>query len=90
MCGVHCRGYLPHVKVENATYFVTFRMADSLPKEVYERLLMIRSESEMRAQTAPDEGQRCERWTGLSVSFSVGSNSSWMLPSSESAPSVMI
>jgi type I restriction enzyme R subunit/putative DNA methylase len=32
--GIHNRGYLPHVKVENASYFVTFRLADSLPKEV--------------------------------------------------------
>jgi REP element-mobilizing transposase RayT len=32
--GVHSRGYLPHVKREGADYFVTFRLADSLPKEV--------------------------------------------------------
>jgi REP element-mobilizing transposase RayT len=38
--GIHFRGYLPHVKREGADYFVTFRLADSLPKEVllrYER-----------------------------------------------------
>jgi REP element-mobilizing transposase RayT len=32
--GVHSRGYLPHVKREGAAYFVTFRLADSLPKEI--------------------------------------------------------
>jgi hypothetical protein len=32
--GIHSRGYLPHVKHEGASYFVTFRLADSLPKEV--------------------------------------------------------
>ncbi len=32
--GIHTRGYLPHVKREGASYFVTFRLADSLPKEV--------------------------------------------------------
>src|SRR5258705_12663814 len=32
--GTHSRGYLPHVKREGARYFVTFRLADSLPKEV--------------------------------------------------------
>ena len=32
--GVHSRGYLPHVKREGADYFVTFRLADSLPKDV--------------------------------------------------------
>ena len=32
--GVHSRGYLPHVKHEGASYFVTFRLADALPGEV--------------------------------------------------------
>jgi REP element-mobilizing transposase RayT len=32
--GIHSRGYLPHVKHEGASYFVTFRLADSLPREV--------------------------------------------------------
>ena len=32
--GIHSRGYLPHVKREGASYFVTFRLADSLPKDV--------------------------------------------------------
>jgi REP element-mobilizing transposase RayT len=32
--GIHTRGFLPHVKREGARYFVTFRLADSLPKEV--------------------------------------------------------
>jgi REP element-mobilizing transposase RayT len=31
--GLHSRGYLPHIKREGAIYFVTFRLADSLPKE---------------------------------------------------------
>src|SRR5690606_25144737 len=29
--GVHSRGYLPHLKAEGGIYFVTFRLADSLP-----------------------------------------------------------
>jgi hypothetical protein len=32
--GIHSRGYLPHVKREGASYFITFRLADSFPKEV--------------------------------------------------------
>jgi hypothetical protein len=32
--GIHTRGYLPHVKRGGASYFVTFRLADSLSKEV--------------------------------------------------------
>src|SRR2546426_4019782 len=43
--GVHSRGYLPHVKREGAEYFVTFRLADSLPKEV-----LLRYESERGEQ----------------------------------------
>jgi REP element-mobilizing transposase RayT len=39
--GVHSRGYLPHVKREGAEYFVTFRLADSLPTE-----LLLRYEGE--------------------------------------------
>ena len=31
--GIHSRGYLPHVKREGASYFVTFRLDDSLPKD---------------------------------------------------------
>src|SRR5260370_18327327 len=34
----HSRGYLPHWEVEGATYFVTYRLHDSLPREVVERL----------------------------------------------------
>jgi REP element-mobilizing transposase RayT len=32
--GVHSRGYLPHVRREGASHFVTIRLADALPKEV--------------------------------------------------------
>jgi len=32
--GIHTRGYLPHVKREGASYFVTFRLADSIPRAV--------------------------------------------------------
>src|SRR5881227_1051836 len=35
--GIHSRGYLPHVKREGASYFVTFRLTDSLPREVLMR-----------------------------------------------------
>jgi len=32
--GLRSRGYLPHLTVEGGTYFVTFRLADSLPREI--------------------------------------------------------
>lgn len=36
--GDHDRGYLPHWKAEDATYFVTFRLVGTLPKVVLDRL----------------------------------------------------
>ena len=41
-------GYLPHVKREGASYFVTFRLADYLPQEV---LLKFERESAERLRT---------------------------------------
>ena len=43
--GIHTRGYLPHVKREGARYFVTFRLADSLPKDVLLKIQAERAES---------------------------------------------
>ena len=37
------RGYLPHLETQEATYFVTFRLADSLPKELVLQLLKERN-----------------------------------------------
>ena len=45
--GVHTRGYLPHLKREGASYFVTFRLSDSLPSEV---LLKFQGERAERLQ----------------------------------------
>jgi REP element-mobilizing transposase RayT len=41
--GFHSRGVLPHLKREGGTYFVTFRQAGTLPKEV---LLQFKQERE--------------------------------------------
>jgi hypothetical protein len=46
---IHDRGHLPHWEKDSATYFVTFRLADSLPQSVLER---IESERQSIAQTA--------------------------------------
>jgi REP element-mobilizing transposase RayT len=37
IAGFHSRGVLPHLKKEGGTYFVTFRQAGTLPKEVVVR-----------------------------------------------------
>lgn len=36
--GYHSRGYLPHIKISGAVYFVTFRLADSLPQQTVLKL----------------------------------------------------
>jgi len=55
--GVHTRGYLPHVKREGASYFVTFRLADSLPQDVLRKFQAERAERlrQFHAQKAPAE-----------------------------------
>ena len=58
--GIHSRGYLPHVKIAGATYFVTFRLADSLPQAVLARF------AEQRDQLAAHTGsQSSERLAAL-------------------------
>jgi REP element-mobilizing transposase RayT len=66
LSGIHTRGYLPHVKREGSSYFVTFRLADSLPKEL---LLKIQSERAERLQRlpalTPGDTKSDNRTTGL-------------------------
>jgi putative transposase len=47
--GFHARGVLPHLKREGGTYFVTFRLAGTLPGEV---LLRLKQEREAILQQA--------------------------------------
>ena len=35
---IRSRGYLPHLEAEQPTYFVTFRLADSLPRDLLAQL----------------------------------------------------
>jgi REP element-mobilizing transposase RayT len=49
---IRSRGYLPHLETQNPIYFVTFRLADSLPRE-----LLVQLREERRAiQTAARAG----------------------------------
>ena len=52
--GIHTRGYLPHVKREGARYFVTFRLADSLPKDVLLKYQAERAQRLRHFQTRTD------------------------------------
>ena len=51
---IHDRGRLPHWEKDSATYFITFRLADSLPKSVLDR---IESERRVIVKTAAQEGR---------------------------------
>jgi len=61
LSGWHDRGYLPHLKAEGGTYFVTFRLADSLPKEVLERYLLEREDIVKTAEVMGRELSRQEK-----------------------------
>lgn len=50
LSGWHERGYLPHLKAEGRTYFVTFRLADTLPRHVLESYRFERDDIVKRAQ----------------------------------------
>jgi REP element-mobilizing transposase RayT len=54
--GIHSRGYLPHVKREGASYFVTFRLADALPREVLLKFERERAERLRLLQDAERQG----------------------------------
>lgn len=56
--GYHHRGYLPHLKVTGAAYFVTFRLADSLPRAVLLGLREQRDDLLRRAVAGSTEGFR--------------------------------
>lgn len=51
LTGFHSRGNLPHIKVEGATYWVTFRLHDSLPQKVLRKLAEEKKEWEIEQQT---------------------------------------
>ncbi len=52
VAGLHSRGKLPHLKREGASYFVTFRLADSLPQAVIAQLKREREAILQKALTA--------------------------------------
>ncbi|MEW5830557.1 MAG: hypothetical protein AB1846_16830 [Chloroflexota bacterium] len=49
------RRNLPHIQPEGATLFITFRLANSLPKEVVERLLAEKEQAEKKISQITDK-----------------------------------
>jgi S-adenosylmethionine decarboxylase proenzyme len=62
---IHERGYLPHWEMENGIYFVTFRLADSLPKNVLDQVRDEREQYEkaltnLERELKPEEKRKME------------------------------
>jgi REP element-mobilizing transposase RayT len=76
--GYHSRGYLPHLKVNGATYFVTFRLADSLPREVLERLEAWRADQLRRTNASERVQLETEFSLKLDAYLDVGSGECWL------------
>ena len=62
--GWHSRHYLPHFDSQDVTQFVTFRLADSLPKEALRRLESARHPESLRHQLLDDGYGACWLQTG--------------------------
>ena len=59
------RGRLPHWEKESATYFITFRLADSLPKSVLdenesEREAIVKTANQLHRPLSPDERRKIQ------------------------------
>lgn len=57
----HYRRRLPHIQPEGATFFVTFRLAGSLPAEVVEKLMQDRERIDRELEKIKDARERAER-----------------------------
>jgi REP element-mobilizing transposase RayT len=60
------RGRLPHWEMDGATYFVTFRLADSLPAHVLERIeserkSILLTANQLHRNLSPDERKKLQR-----------------------------
>jgi menaquinone-specific isochorismate synthase len=60
------RGHLPHWEKESAIYFITFRLADSLPKSVLDRIAsereaILKTANQMHRDLSQDERRKIQR-----------------------------
>lgn len=77
--GFHERGYLPHQKQAGATYFVTFRLADSLPRAALERLAAeLRESNASSGVMATADGIERERRRRIEAMLDDGGGACWL------------
>ncbi len=55
------RGYLPHWEADDAIYFITYRLADSLPQAVVNRIREQYRADRARGMTGPMASRRLSR-----------------------------
>ena len=58
---VRSRGYLPHWEADDAIYFITYRLADSVPQSVLTRLRQQYRVDQARGMTGPMASRRLSR-----------------------------
>ncbi len=68
---IRSRGYLPHLEMEDGTYFVTFRLADSLPEHVLQDMLHKKEQALAKAEKSTHGLTRKER-KQISAEFTQG------------------
>jgi REP element-mobilizing transposase RayT len=66
------RGRLPHWEKDSATYFITFRLADSLPQSVlrqieFEKQNMVRTANRQERELSPDEYRQLARLSSVRI-----------------------
>ena len=83
--GLHSRGVLPHLKREGASYFVTFRLAGTLPRDVLQRFKAEREAIIAQAEAAKrpltwHEQEELFRWYSSRVDkyLDAGSGDCWL------------
>jgi hypothetical protein len=57
LAGRYDRGYLPHLRAQGRSYFVTFRLEGTLPQEVLRQYQAEREALLAKARAAPSEGE---------------------------------
>ncbi|MEA3209844.1 MAG: putative methylase [Chthoniobacter sp.] len=79
VAGSHSRSYLPHIKAAGGTYFVTFRLTDSLPREVVARL-KARSDAAARRTQDSEAKRAAERdyFRALEGALDSGCGACWL------------
>ena len=83
--GWHDRGYLPHLKQAGGTYFVTFRLADTLPKKVVDQYrqerayIVQQAEAQGRELTSAEKARLAELFTERIESYlDAGHGKCWL------------